>query len=136
MKLVVVKISREGIDEVGNPIYGITSRVVLGFLPPKELKGPPSDKKYSPEEILDSIVQEDLRFEKIKEDWNVYKLKDGAILKIKVIPTMVNKTKLFDNKGEPIYQVQHQLVMKGHIPKELRKKLLRLAKSITKTSET
>lgn len=121
LKLVFIKVIREGVDSVGNPIYSINSQNVVGIIPPKELMGPPSNRSYTPQEIADSIVKEDLKFEVIREDWNEYKLKDGTTLYIKPVVTMVSRTSLFDRRGEPIYNVQSQIIIKERIPKELRK---------------
>ncbi len=127
-RLVLIKIVREDVDDVGNPIYSINTQNIFGVIPPKPLMRESSNRKYSPQEIVDSIVEEDLKLETIKEDWNEYKLKDGTRLSVKLVVTMVDKTSLFDQKGEPIYYIQSHVVTKASIPKELRRELRELAK--------
>jgi hypothetical protein len=129
-KLVLIKMVRVGVDDIGNPIYDINSQSVFGTISPKELIKNPSTRRYSPKEISDSIVEEDLKFKIVKEDWNEYVLKDAISfnLSIKLVITKVDKTSLFDERGEPIYSFQSQFISKGSIPKELREKLLKLAK--------
>jgi len=62
---------------------------VAVFSPP-ELKGIPSTKAYSPQELESSVEKEDLEFETIKEDWNEYALEDGTKLHVKPILTLIS----------------------------------------------
>lgn len=128
IKFVPIKILREKIDDAGNPVYLSNYMNVVGAISPPNLFGPPSSQKYSQEEIVDAIVKEDMKFETLEENWNEYQLKDGSKLSVKAVVTKVDKTKLFDEKGEPIYNVSHQVLMKGSIPKELRMKLREMVK--------
>lgn len=126
LKLVLIKVILVDIDEAGNPVYDSNYQVVIGIVPPAELLGEPSDREYKKIEILESIVKDDVKVEKtIREDWNEYELEDGAKLSIKLVLTKASKTKLFDKRGEPIYYIYHQVIMKGSIPKELRHKYLK-----------
>lgn len=127
IKFVPIKFAREKIDDAGNPVYLANYTNVVGSVPPSNLLGSPSSKKYGRQEIIDAIVEEDMRFETLEEDWNEYQLKDGSKLSVKAVVTKVDKTNLFDEKGEPLYNVSHQVLMKGSIPKELRKKLRDMA---------
>jgi len=127
MKLVLIKVLLRDIGEAGNPGYMTNYQIILGIIPPKEFLGKPSDRKYTSAEILDSIVKDDVKVEKtIQEDWNEYELEDGARLSIKIILTKASKTKLFDEMGEPIFHIQHQAIMKGNIPTELRHRYQKL----------
>jgi hypothetical protein len=129
-KIVLIKILREEIDEVGNPVYGMNTKNVIGVIPPKKFKlRPPSKRPYSSQEIIDAIVESNLKFETIKEDWNKYELEDGTSMYLKLIVTQVNKTSLFDSRGEPIYNIQSQVIAKGDISDELRKKLRKLVEN-------
>lgn len=116
--------------EDGNPIYGLNTQKIFGVIPPKELMGPPSEGSYTPEEAVNSIVEEDLEFRVIKENWNEYKLKDGTKLNIKLVITTIARTDLYDQRGEPIYGIQSQILVKAVVPRELRKKLQKYKKSI------
>lgn len=127
-KLVLIRIIREKVDEKGNPAYGFSLQKVFGVIPPKELRGQPSTTRYSPEELSDSIVAEDMKFEAIKESWNKYRLKNGVCFDIKPIVTMVSRTDKFDERGDPIYFIQSQEIVKGKIPKEVKEELRAIAK--------
>jgi len=51
-----------------------------------------------------TVEAEEVDFEPIKEDWNIYKLKDGRILKVKLVLVKVYKTSEKDPvTGDPIY---------------------------------
>lgn len=75
------------------------------------------------------IRGKNLKFETINEDWNIYKLEDGTVLRVKIIA--VNIIRGIDpetgdifyikERGEPLYNIRHQLVIASDVPKELLK---------------
>ena len=81
------------------------SNIIVVFSP-KELKGRSSSKRYSPQELNQSIKKADLGFEEISEGWNEYKLSDGTKVRIKSILTEISSTDKCDGYGEPIYIAQ------------------------------
>jgi hypothetical protein len=71
----------------------------------------------TPEDIAQG---EEIDFEEEKEHWNVYKLKDGTILKVKLILIGVRRLKKYNPDGTPIYIINSQNVVRAvNIPKEL-----------------
>jgi hypothetical protein len=90
--------------EEGSYQFGVERITAVASLPEK-LRGPPSTQKYSPEELSKNIEIEDMKFKILKENWNVYRLRDGATVSIKGELAQINKTKLFNELGEPIYMV-------------------------------
>jgi len=112
-KMVLVRVVKEEVDETGRPVYGLAIQGIVGTIPPKELRGEPSTRRYSPKELSDSIIKEDMKFKPKEEHWNRYKLRNGTTIEIKPILTMVSKTDKFDERGEPIYLIQSQAVAKG-----------------------
>ena len=121
MKLVLIKVSLREIDENGNPGYETAYQVVSGIVPPPSVLGKPVEKIYSAKEILDAVTVDDVKVtEVIHEDWNEYKLTDTSQLSIKLVLTKVSKTNLCDIKGEPVYNVQHQAIIKGNVSHDLR----------------
>jgi hypothetical protein len=71
----------------------------------------------SPEDMAQS---EDIDFEEIEERWNVYKLKDGTTLKVRLIVTSVKRLKKHNPDGTPLYLINSQNVVRTtSIPKEL-----------------
>ena len=71
----------------------------------------------TPEDIAQS---DDIDFEEGEEHWNVYKLKDGTTLKVKLIVTGVKRLKKHNPDGTPIYLINSQnIVRTTDIPKGL-----------------
>lgn len=71
----------------------------------------------TPEDISQS---EDIDFEEIEERWNVYKLKEGTTLKVKLIITSVKRLKKHNPDGTPIYFISSQNIVRTvDIPKGL-----------------
>jgi len=125
IKFLLIKVVKSNeYDDVGNPVYSTNSQNIIGVFSPKHLRGTPDERKYSPEELSSSIVKEDLGFETIKENWNVYRLKDGTTLSIKLVLSSLSRTSKFDSRGEPIYIVQTQPIFKGKVPPQLKKKTI------------
>lgn len=125
LKVVVLKLFLEQLDEGGNAQFGAGSRLILTATVPPSMKGPPSNKPITPKEVANSIVESDIPFETIREDWNEYKV-DGAVVSIKPIATIISKTSLFDANGDPIYNVQNQPIIKGVVRPESRRKLMKM----------
>ena len=64
---------------------------------------------------------EDVDFKSEKEDWNIYKLSDGATLKIKVVMRNVYRTENFDpTTGDPIYHVTSTNIVSVIVPPNLK----------------
>ena len=68
----------------------------------------------------DIASADDIDFEETKENWNVYKLKDGTTLKIKLILLGIKRLKKHNPDGTPIYIVNAQNVVRTvDVPREL-----------------
>lgn len=58
-----------------------------------------------------AVSGKDLDFKILKEDWNVYELTDGGILKVRFVLLKVIRTKTFNPDGEPNYAfVSHNFI--------------------------
>lgn len=74
----------------------------------------------TPEDIAEG---EDVDFEEVEERWNVYRLKDGTTLKVKLVLTGVKRLKKYGPDGSPIYVIQSQNIVRAvDIPKNLKAK--------------
>jgi len=74
-------------------------------------------------EPADIVAGEDLDFSEEQEHWNIYKLSDGATLKVKLVLTGVKRLKKYLPDGSPIYIIQStQAVRAVNIPQELKAK--------------
>ncbi len=66
---------------------------------------------------------EEIDFEAVREEWNEYRLKDGATLKVKLILLGVHRTNQYDHLGKPVYIISSQNVVRvTNVPDELKKK--------------
>lgn len=130
MRMNVIKIARQ-IDDAGNMAFNINGSPAIGIISPKNLRGTPSSRPPTPQEIAASIVEEDIEFSVVEEKWSTYQLQDGTIISIKLIPIKVSRTSICDPNGEPIYNVNNQLLVKATIPEELRKKGIRVQQPLT-----
>jgi hypothetical protein len=71
----------------------------------------------TPEDLAQS---EDVDFEEKEEHWNVYKLKDGTTLKVKLILVGIKRLRKHNPDGTPLYLINSQNVVRAiDIPKEL-----------------
>jgi len=97
---------------------GISSRNIVGIEAPLKLRGEPSTKAFTQEELRASVVNDDMDYEVVKETWNVYKLEEGIVLKARGTPINVAKTDKFDSRGLPICLVDSTVDIKVSAPKK------------------
>lgn len=71
----------------------------------------------TPEDVAQG---EDIDFDELEEKWNIYKLKDGTTLKVKLVLIGVKRLKKHNPDGTPLYLINSQNVVRTvNIPKEL-----------------
>jgi len=71
----------------------------------------------TPEDIAEG---EDVDFEEVEEHWNIYRLRDGTTLKVKLVLAGVKRLKKHNPDGSPIYVIQSQNVVRAvEVPKDL-----------------
>lgn len=65
----------------------------------------------------------EVRFDTIREEWNVYELNDGSTLKVKIIVAgIIRVNGEYNNEGDPIYIIKSKnLVTSIDVPSHLRK---------------
>jgi hypothetical protein len=59
----------------------------------------------------------DMKFDVLKEPWNEYELDDGVKILMKTTAIAISGSTLYDDYGEPLYFVNHQILTKKHITK-------------------
>jgi len=111
----VRKYEKEGGRRKGYDIRGQTINIT--HYVPEDMKGPPSEKPYTPEELKSSIVEEDMGYTTLMEEWNEYAIEDGAKIRIKHTVSRVSKTNKYNGDGEPIYLVEGDTLIKIKPPK-------------------
>ena len=100
---------------VQNPIN--PNNASANMTPPQILAFVPQDKrvpngKQEGKNVSMTIIDEDVEYETLKEDFNVYQLSNGTVLSIKTVLGQVQKTDLHTAVGEPIYNINSQPVIK------------------------
>jgi len=73
---------------------------------PENLKGPPSTESYDPKQLESAVVQDDISYSTLFEDWNEYIDETGSKIRLKTTVSRVARTSKFDRYGNPVYLVQ------------------------------
>ena len=78
---------------------------------PQRLRMP---EKYDPNQphTPNQIIERDMDFKALKEDYSVYTLNNGIKVSIRTVVSQIDKTDLVSPLGEPIYNIQIQPVIK------------------------
>jgi hypothetical protein len=89
------------------PGYNIKGQNIFELIRiPLDEKGPPSERDYSPQELEENVVDDDVKFSTLNEEWNEYFAEDGTRIKLKIMPVNIKKSKLCNREGNPIYNIQ------------------------------
>jgi hypothetical protein len=72
-------------------------------------KGAPPGVRITQKDIMDATH---LDFDEEEEHWNVYKLADGTILKVKLVLRGVKRLNRFNSDCTPIYLIQSQNIVR------------------------
>lgn len=99
------------------PSYRIDGQTHTVMLIPPELRGPIDTRTYSKEELESSIVQDEVRYNTISEEWYEYIVDDGTRIRLKMTVTRIAKTSKFDRQGEPVYLVDNNVLLQVRPPK-------------------
>jgi len=119
-------------DQMPKMGFGFRSQYVFVMEPPQNLRGTPDIRKYSVEELRNSIVKEDIDFETLKSTWDSYWLENGISLKCRLSPTVISRTSKFDEVGMPIYIIDSTIDVKVTMPTDIEKILQQRKKSTRK----
>ena len=98
LKIVLINVTLEGKDQLGNPQFGFQFNSVVGTRLPQEWKPLPKE--------------EDIQIDKINDYWNEYTTNNGYLIKIKPIVSQITRTGVNDRMGNPIYITQAQPMVK------------------------
>jgi hypothetical protein len=89
-------------DPSGKVAMTVSQTPLLVSVIPKAL-GTPADRDYSPPELKSSVVEEDMKFKKVKEPANEYSTESGLRFIFRLELTGVSRTSKFDRDGIPVY---------------------------------
>lgn len=118
IKYVMTRVLRK--KEAGGRVgYAFKGQNVVSFSHiPDELKGTPTQAIYSPMELQTSIVNDDVRYSTLIEEWNEYYTEDGASIRVKLTVVKVSRTNKTDKEGDPVYLVKTSLLPQIQPPRK------------------
>jgi len=102
----------------GSPNYTFDSQSITVTLTPSESKGPKDPNPHSPKEYEEHVVQDDVKYNTVSEEWYEYIVDDGTRVRIKTTVTRIRKTDLFDKDGEPVFLVDNNALVQIRLPKK------------------
>lgn len=92
--------------------FNVNTTNILSAYVSKEKRRPQQYRPFTQAEITSSIIDEDVEFEVLRENFSVYELSNGLVLSLKTVVGQVKKTNLVDFGGEPIYIVDTKPIIK------------------------
>lgn len=106
------------IEPEKGPDFGLVfrSKNIFAVESPRELWGKPDKANYGTAKLRTFIVDADMDFQTVRGVWNIYALKNGITVKIRLLPVNVHKTSKFDSYGMPVYVVDANLDVKIDLP--------------------
>lgn len=98
--------------DLGHGNFKITSSVhVQTFVPPKNRK-PEKFKPHDPNDLQSGVMDDDIGYEALSEDFSTFELSNGFVLGIKCVLAQVKRTMFFTPAGEPVYLFNASIVQK------------------------
>lgn len=69
------------------------------------------------------VTGEELNFKTKQDDWSIYELEDGTIIKLRTIVTKIIRTeKWHAQRNDPIYSVASNNVIEAIVPEKLKRR--------------
>lgn len=93
--------------------FSINSNNLVSAFVPKEKRRPELHQNYNPAELQSGIIDEDVDFEVLRENFSVYDLSNGLTMSVKTVVGQVKKTKYYSREGEPIYMINTNPIVKA-----------------------
>ena len=87
------------------PEFSVNSQTLVVLSADPSLKGEPSTERHTAREIEEAIERKDIRYDTLSQEFNEYILDDGTKIKIYSNITNIDRTKLHNAKGNPIYKI-------------------------------
>lgn len=77
---------------------------------------------------IGKVRAKDLKYETVKEDWSIYKLEDGTMVRVKLAVVKITRGIdpttggiLYTTDGEPYYNIKYQALIVADVSKDLLK---------------
>lgn len=91
--------------------YGVNVSNLVNTFVPKEKRRPEAFERNARITEQD-IIDPDVDFEVLRENFSVYELSNNMIISVKTVVGQIKKTKFYTREGEPIYNVNTNLIHK------------------------
>lgn len=108
-------------NQSGEPYYSWASNNSFTVIE-CSLKGEPTNPLAKPEQLNNPDNHEEtVDFESTsrQENWNVYNLVDGTIIRLRLMVQRIVRTKFRDGFGEPLYWINSQIVSRIKVAQNL-----------------
>jgi hypothetical protein len=92
--------------------FNINSTNVVSSFVSRDKRKPEAFVPFSPAEPNTGIVDEDVEFDVLQENFSVYELSNGLVMSIKPVLAQVKKTKFYTEMGEPVYTMNFNPIIK------------------------
>lgn len=102
---------------------GIGSRPLYSLEAPSAVRGKAASKGYTKEELLNSVIEEEVDFETTRASWNSYLLENGIHIKARINPIAIRKTDKFDIIGNPVYLFESGVDIKISLPEKIESRI-------------
>ena len=92
--------------------FAINSINIVNAFVPKEKRTPERFQPYNQSELREGIVDDDMDFDVLRENFSVYDLSNGMVLSVKTVVGQITKTKFLTKDGEPVYSINTNPIIK------------------------
>ncbi|MGI0057527.1 MAG: hypothetical protein ACREAK_09180 [Nitrosarchaeum sp.] len=93
--------------------FAINSINSVSAFVPKEKRRPQAYVPYNLSELDSSIIEDDVEFEVLRENFSVYDLSNGLVLSVKTVVGQIKKSKFLTVDGEPVYSINTNPILKA-----------------------
>lgn len=123
IRQVMMRITLANVKEDGTGQLAAGGSLLFAVSAP--VKGTPNPRPITNEEIVAAIVEPEVQYDIVREDWSDYDV-EGIKVGVKVIATNIAKSSLFDAIGEPVYYVNYQMIVRPITSPEYKAKLKKI----------
>ena len=85
---------------------------MISFFIPRDRRRPELFTPYSPADLNRGIVDDDVEFTVLQENFTEYELSNNFILSLKPVLVQVKKTRFYSEIGEPVYMTNFNPIIK------------------------
>ena len=90
----------------------INSSISISVYVPPNNRNPRGKQADPDKQVVPSIIDEDVQCDILREEFNVYNLSNNMVMSVKTVAGQIRKTDLYNDRGEPTYNIDWQPVIK------------------------